>query len=269
VSDVSNISYAGYLLKRSNRPFVAVTPFPSSDSIADVDVDDDDHHEIEENGDFGQLILGASSSLQDINSDINNIMLMDPIYSSKAAAPTHSPQHLLLEPRYNAVPPATDESNSNNRLKVDVDSKNKQTEEEQKQNPLEAAVENSLQFAANFFNMKLPAAATANEKDQNSNSTSKELVSSNNGSRSLPVANSTSTISTNTNMSECPPSPPSHRIPRSNPIKMVTTANAKRQLQSSQQQQKQQSLMQSESSQADSFVFSHQSSLPPPSRSIY
>jgi hypothetical protein len=236
VSDVSNISYAGYLLKRSNRPFVAVTSFPSADSIADVDadVDDDDHHEIEDNNGAGRLIMGASSSLQDINSDM--MMLMDPIYSSKAAAPTHSPQHLRLEPRNTTIPPATFESNSNHHLTVDVDADNhnKQTEEEQKQTPplRQAAVENSLQFAANFFNMKLPAAATANEKDQNSNSTSKHLASSNHASLSLSVAHSTSTISTNTNMSECPLSPPSRRIPRSNPIKMVTTAKAKRQLQS-------------------------------------
>lgn len=228
MSDVSNISYAGYLLKRSNRPFVAVTPFPSSDSI-----DDDDHRPAEDNN--GSMMI-----------------LMDPLHSSSkgattppepdwsASAPSHSPQHLLLQPT-NTTVPATDGSN------------NKQTEEdEQKQ----AAVENSLQFAANFFDMKLPAVrtptASSSEKDQNS----------------LPVANSTSTISTN--ISECPSSPPpSRRIPRSNPIKMVTTATTKRQLQSSQLQlQKQPSLMHSESSQADSFVYSHQSSLPPPSRSI-
>jgi serine/threonine protein phosphatase PrpC len=265
VSDVSNISYSGYLLKRSNRPYVAVSPFPSAtDSIVDQ-VDDN-------NNGVGRARLSASPH----SSNGNMMMMMDPIFSSKSEAapepdwstPTHAPQHLLLEAiNKNTAAPTTDDE-LNHHAKVEVSNHNKQTEEEEKQTLRHAAVENSLQFAANFFGVELPTAPS--EKDQNS--TPRELASSRSLSMpaiSLPAANSTSTMSSN--ISECPSSPPSRRIPRSSPIKMVTSPIKMVAAESTTPSRQQPSLMQnSESNQTGnaSFLYSRQSSLPPPSRSI-
>jgi serine/threonine protein phosphatase PrpC len=286
VSDVSNISYAGYLLKRSNRPFAAVSPFPIA---ADYDDEDD-----------GELGASSSHSIQPRSSS-NSMMMMttgqfrsnsslitaaDPDWSVPTQSHTQTlPQHLLLEPAAAATwmrtaVPSTEVEPNHQRDTYDDPNNNEHIDKQHKEEerptnviiaPLQAAVEQSLQFAANFFSMKLPANTSKNtETDRSASPATPPLPPT-------LAATSNSNSYNNINGITGRPSTLTRPVPRSSPIKMVI-ARQSQSSSSSQQQHQQQHQQQtrlllpntelSSQNHADSFVYSRMSSLPPPSRSI-
>jgi len=236
VSNLSNISYAGYLLKRSNRPFAAVSPFPLA---------------FEEGHSTG-IITNSTPQLQP-----NTVFsqFSDHTGSSSVSTPTtdwgippHLPQHLQQRdsPALEMEASTTTRSTSQS----PVVSKEAVTDSE------ESSVEDSLLFAAAFFCVSLPAVVPKEffeaAKDQKSSAFE---TASNSGS-----GNTTPTTQT-----------PSRRVPRSSPIK-VAPANPSSHSQkstattSSNRLQANPSLQTVDSS--GSFLYSRQASLPPPSRSI-